>query len=67
MSHATAVYTRLSSTRALVEVTYSTGDFGLERVEVRPGRSLYDACYRVASRKASFQGDRLERFSSATP
>lgn len=65
MSNAVATYTVLSTTEALVEVSYSNGDFGLERVTKARNGSLYEAAYCAASIKASVQGDRLERFSRA--
>jgi hypothetical protein len=60
-----ATYSKLSSTSAIVEVNYSNGDFGMQRVDVRPGADLYAAAYSAASIKATIQGDRLERFSAA--
>lgn len=63
MSNAVATYKILSSTSAFIEVNYSNGGFGMERVAVRPGFSVYEAAYAAASLKASFQGDRLDRFS----
>lgn len=62
---ATATYTVLSSREALVEVTYSTGGFGMERVTAPRNGSLYESAYQAASVKASIQGLRLERFSVA--
>jgi hypothetical protein len=61
--NATATYQVLTATEALVEVNYSNGGFGLERVTTPRNGSLYEACYRAASIKASIQGERLNRFS----
>ncbi len=60
-----ATYTMLSSTEALIEVTYSSGGFGMERVTKPRNGSLYEAAYSAASVKAAMQGLRLDRFSRA--
>jgi len=60
-----AKYTKLSSTEMFIEVDYSNGAFGMERVTVRPGRDLFAAAYSAASVKATLQGERLERFARA--
>lgn len=60
-----ATYTILSSTEAFIEVTYSTGGFGMERVTAPRNGSLYEAAYRAADIKATNQGLCLERFSRA--
>lgn len=65
MSYANAVFTKLSSTEGLIEVTYSNGFTSFERIIVRRGFSVYDAAYAAASRKASYQGDTLGRFARA--
>jgi len=65
MSNATATYTKLNSTSAIVEVTYSNGLFGIERIEVRYASDLYERAYSAASVKAAIQGDRLDRFGAA--
>lgn len=62
MSDANGTYEILSSTRAIVEVTYSNGLFGAQRVEVRYASDLYEACYSAASVKAFCQGERLGSF-----
>jgi hypothetical protein len=62
---ATATYTKINKTSALIEVTYSNGSFGMERITVRPGHSLYEAAYSAASVKATIQGETLGRFSRA--
>lgn len=62
MEYAYATYQILTPTRAIVTVDYPNG-FGMERVEVKHGHSLYEACYSAAEVKASLQGLRLERFS----
>ena len=67
MGKAYATYEILSATSAIVEVVYADGRFGLERVDVRRGASLYEACYSAANVKATAQGNRLERFSAAAP
>jgi hypothetical protein len=58
-----ATYQVLSSTTVFIEVNYANGGFGMERVTVRPGHSLYEAAFAAASVKASIQGERLERFA----
>lgn len=63
---ATATYQVLSSTEALIEVNYSSGGFGMERVTKPRKGSLYEAAYNAASIKATIQGDTLGRFSRAT-
>jgi hypothetical protein len=60
-----ATYTVLSATEVFIEVTYSTGGFGMERVTKARNGSLYEAAYRAASIKASIQGLRLDRFTAA--
>lgn len=65
MNNAVATYEILSSTEALIEVSYPNGTFGLERVSVRAPKFLYEAAYSAASIKATIQGYRLERFSEA--
>lgn len=60
---ATATYTRLSSTEAVIEVTYPNGRFGMERITKPRNGSLYEASYSAASAKATFQGFRLGRFT----
>ena len=61
--NATATYTVLSATEALIEVNYSNGNVGLERVTKPTNGSLYEAAYNAASIKATLQGDRLDRFA----
>lgn len=63
MSYAEATYSILSSTEAVITVSYPSGGFGMERVSVRRGFSVYDAAYRAASIKATHQGFVLGRFS----
>jgi hypothetical protein len=63
--NATATYTILTSTEALIEVTYPNGGFGMERVTAPRNGSLYEAAYNAASIKATIQGCRLDRFSRA--
>lgn len=53
---ADAKVTILSSTEALVEVSYPDGKFGFERVTKPMIGSLLDAAYRAASAKALIQG-----------
>ncbi len=65
MNNATAVYTYLSSTEALIEVSYPDGGFGMERIAKPRNGSLYEAAYRAASIKAGIQGCRLDRFSES--
>ncbi len=65
MRNAVATYEILSSTEALIEVSYSNGSTAFERVTKPRVGSLYETAYKAASLKASFQGDRLERFSRA--
>lgn len=60
-----ATFTVLSSTEAVIEVTYSNGFTAFERVTKPRKGSLYETAFKAASLKASFQGDRLERFSRA--
>jgi hypothetical protein len=60
---ATATYTKISSTEAVITVDYPNGDFGMERVTKTRLGSLYDAAYSAASIKAQIQGFRLGRFS----
>lgn len=60
-----ATYTILSSTEALIEVSYPCGGFGMERVTKPRNGSLYEAAYNAASIKATMQGLTLGRFSEA--
>jgi hypothetical protein len=60
---AIATYSVLNSTSAIIEVTYSNGTFGFERVVKPLNGSLYEAAYNAASIKATIQGDRLDRFT----
>lgn len=62
MNDANGTYEILTSTRAIVEVTYSNGLCGVQLVEVRYASDLYDACYNAASAKAIFQDERLGSF-----
>lgn len=59
----TATYEVLNSTSAIIEVTYSNGNFGMERIAVRFAHQLYEAAYSAASIKATIQGETLGRFS----
>lgn len=65
MIHATASYTVLSSTIAIVEVTYPNGRFGIERVQAPRHGSLYEAAYGAACTKATIHGFTLGRFSES--
>lgn len=65
MIGASATYTRLSSTEALIEITYPDGTCAAERVTKPRNGSLYEAAYNAASVKATIHGCRLERFSKA--
>lgn len=63
---ATATYSVINSTSAVITVDYSNGAFGIERITVgRNARKgdLYEAAYNAASFKAKVQGETLERFS----
>lgn len=65
MTDATATYETLSSTSAIVEVTYANGRVGASRVDVRFAADLYEAAYGAASVKATIQGERLGSFRRA--
>lgn len=65
MNNASATYTVLSKTEALIEVSYPNGTFGFERVTKPRSGSLYEAAYNAASIKATIQGTILGRFSRA--
>ena len=62
MIDANGTYETLTSTRAIVEVTYSNGLFGVQLVEVRYGADLYEACYSAASAMAFCHDERLGSF-----
>lgn len=65
MNNAVATFTRLSSTEALIEVSYPNGFTAFERVAKPRHGSLYEAAYTAASIKAQIQGLILGRFSEA--
>lgn len=60
------LWERVTSSRAIVELHDSKGQWsGTYRVEKPRYGSLYEECYRVASREAALKGGTLERFSEA--
>lgn len=69
MNTATATYTLLNPTRAVVDMSYvfSNGKnhTGFSTVDVDLPSKLYDACYDRAEALAKEQGCRLEKFSKA--
>lgn len=65
MSYAVATFSVLSSSEALIEVSYPNGLTAFERVTRPRMGSLYETAYRAASIKARIQGFTLGRFSRA--
>jgi len=63
MSNATATFYPISSTEAIIEVSYPNGGFGMERVTAPRNGSLYETAYNAASVKATIQGYVLGQFT----